>query len=145
LMAFYREHYKSSLSKRDNAAFIRDCLTNALEVKEYWESQGSLRGQQRAAVTEALHIVATSACGNDPVTYQRACEAIKEFAAGLTPGSNWISRMVFRLLPYRYAVECLHVCRSRLQFLSWFRRHRFAPCFPSTALPKRDDTRIVRP
>ncbi len=117
LMAFYREHAKSSLSKRNNTAFIRDCLTNALEVKEYWESQGSFSRRQRDAVRSALHTVAISACGNDPLTYQRACDAITEFAAGFTPGSNWISRMVFRLLPYRYAVACLHICRPRLRFL----------------------------
>jgi glycosyltransferase involved in cell wall biosynthesis len=117
LMAFYREHYRNSLSKRDNAAFVRDCLTNALEVRQYWERQGSLSVQQRDAVRDALHFVVMWACGNDPVTYQRACEAIQEFTAGFTPGANWISRMVFRLLPYRYAVECLHVCRSRGKFV----------------------------
>jgi glycosyltransferase involved in cell wall biosynthesis len=117
LMAYYRDHSGSSLSKRNNVAFIRDCLTNALEVKEYWESRGSLSGPQRNAVRDALHLVAMAACGNDPVTYQRACDVIREFTAGFTPGNNWISRMVFRLLPYRYAVACLHVGRSRGQFV----------------------------
>jgi glycosyltransferase involved in cell wall biosynthesis len=117
LMAFYRDHYRSSLSKRDNTAFVRDCLTNALEVKEYWERQGSFSGQQRNAVRSALHFVVMGACGKDPVTYQRACEAIAEFTPGFTPGANWISRTVFRLLPYRYAVQCLYVCRSRTKFV----------------------------
>lgn len=118
LMAFYRDHYRDSLSKRDRTAFVRDCLTNALEVKQWWEKQGNLNGRRRSALAAALHPVATAACGNDPVTYRRACEAMTEVSPRFTlSGGRRISKMVFRLLPYRHAVGCLHFCRSRLGFL----------------------------
>jgi glycosyltransferase involved in cell wall biosynthesis len=114
LAAFYREHHTSSLSKRDSAAFVRDCLTNALEMKEYWGKQGSVDARYRSAVAGVLHLVAVASCGHDPVTYERACEAMQEVSAGFRPpAQRWISRMIFRLLPYRYAVECLHFGRTR--------------------------------
>jgi hypothetical protein len=118
VMAFYREHRGGSLSKRNRTAFIRDCLTNVLEVKQWWESRGSLGVRQRAAVAAALHHVATAACGNDPPTCQRACETMREVCPHFRPADGRrLQKAAFRLLPYRHAVEWLHFCRSRLSFL----------------------------
>jgi glycosyltransferase involved in cell wall biosynthesis len=118
VMGFYREHRLGSLSKRNRTAFIRDCLTNVLEVIEWWESRGSFGERQREAAAAALHHVATVACEIDPPTYQRACETMRAVSPRfrLVRGRGF-EKAAFRFLPYQYAVEWMHFCRSRWALL----------------------------
>jgi hypothetical protein len=117
-MAFYRDHKGASLSKRDRMAFNRDCLTNVLEVKTWWEQRGSLSGRRREMVAALLHYVAHTTCGNDASTYQRACAAMMEFCPHFRlPSGSSFQKAAFRLLPYRHAVGWLHLCSSFWRFL----------------------------
>lgn len=116
LMAFYREHTTNSLSRRDQPAFVRDCLINALEVKQCWEERQPLSDSRRGALAEVLHYVATASCGKDAKTFDTACAALGEVAGRYTPmnGRN-LSKMVFQLLGYRRAVKFLFFCRSHVR------------------------------
>jgi len=116
LMASYRQHMANSLSHRDQPAFVRDCLTNALEVKQCWEERQPLSESKRAALTDVLHSVATASCGKDGRTFDTACAMLGEVARRYIPRNERnLSKMVFCLLGYRRAVQFLYFYRSRVR------------------------------
>ena len=113
LAAFYRTHSQGSLSQRNRAAFLRDCLLNAREVRALWEREGALTAEQRRAIAGAVHHVACSACGTYPAIFDQACAQISDVADSMIQQQGRsVSKWVYRLLGYRRAIKFLHFCHT---------------------------------
>lgn len=98
----YRTHAAGSVSTRSDAAFLRDCLTSAVEVRSWWEAEGGLSEAQRAALVVAFDYVARTSCGVDAECFAAACEQVRQVGGGQVPGRA-ATRWLARLLGYRRA------------------------------------------
>jgi glycosyltransferase involved in cell wall biosynthesis len=115
LMAFYRTHLQGSLSKRNRAAFLQDCLLNTREVRALWEQEGPLTAEQKSSIAGAFHHVACAAYGIHPAIFEQACAGVSEMADRMIPGhTRTISKWIYRLLGYRRAIAFFHFCRTQL-------------------------------
>jgi glycosyltransferase involved in cell wall biosynthesis len=87
LMAEYRVHQRDSVSTRSRTAFLRDCLCNALEVRDWWASRGQLDDERSRAVFGVLDMVATGSVTIDRGLFHEASDAIREM--GLKYAVAW--------------------------------------------------------
>jgi glycosyltransferase involved in cell wall biosynthesis len=99
----YRTHDRGSVSTRCGAAFLRDCLTSAVEVRRWWEAEGGLSERQRAALVGVFDYVARSSCGVDAACFAGACEQFEQVRAGGRVPGRAATRWLARLLGYRRA------------------------------------------
>ncbi len=81
----YRTHEAGSVSTRSSAAFLRDVLTSAVEVRRFWEAEGGLTAPRRAALVGVLDYVARVSCGLDAECFAAACEQFEQVRAGGPP------------------------------------------------------------
>jgi GT2 family glycosyltransferase len=96
--AYYRVHGDTSLSRRSSTAFVRDCLTNAVEVEGWWREHGGVSEQRRVALVKVYGGVARASFENDPNTFEIAYEALERLEPGYVPESPlhlaWASRFI---------------------------------------------------
>lgn len=103
IACLYRTHDAGSVSTRSAAAFLRDCLTSAVEVRRWWESEGGLTAAQRAALVSVLDYVARTSCGLDLECFAAACEQFEQVRAGGRVPGRAATRWLTKLLGYRRA------------------------------------------
>ena len=84
--ADYRDHLRSSLSKRDPVAFVRDVLQNACEIEQIWRANGELGADQISALTGAYDYAARSLLAADPTMF-KVCIAHLQALRTLQPFS----------------------------------------------------------
>jgi glycosyltransferase involved in cell wall biosynthesis len=119
VMAHYRVHESSSLSRRDPIAFVRDCLRNAREVEAWWRRLGELSPARRAALVKVYGYVARASFVSDRPTFDTAYGYLEELSPGYVPEAPRHLAAAARVLGYRRA-EALAVWYRRAKWL--FRR-----------------------
>lgn len=103
MMAYYRIHSSSSVSRRDTAAFVRDCLQNAIEIEEIWEKQGGISKDRRRALLKVYGYAARASFAKDRATFEAAYCALNRLKPGYAPDGPRNLAVVSRILGYRNA------------------------------------------
>jgi len=81
-MAYYRIHSQHSVSRRDPAAFIDDCLRSAREVEKWFLEHGGITAKRRAALIKVFEQVARATYENTPDTFETAYQALERLSPG---------------------------------------------------------------
>jgi hypothetical protein len=104
LCAYYRRQAgEASLSTRDPAGLVRDCLRNALEVEAWWRGHGGVTDERAAALVKVYGQVARGSYARDRPTFEAAYAALQRLAPGYVPSHPWHLSLAARLLGYRRA------------------------------------------
>src|ERR1039457_1192351 len=99
-MAYYRIHSHHSLSRRDPAAFIADCLRSAQEVEEWFQEHGGITVKRRAALIKVFEQVARATYENNPDTF----EALERLSpGGYVPSHPKHLALASKIIGYRSA------------------------------------------
>jgi glycosyltransferase involved in cell wall biosynthesis len=112
IMAYYRVHSKSSLSRRDSVAFARDCLQNAVEVESWWREHGGINQERKAALLQVYGYVGWTSFKKDRPTFASAHSALQRLEPGYIPFRNKILRVIYKRMGYGAAAL----------LASWYRR-----------------------
>jgi glycosyltransferase involved in cell wall biosynthesis len=103
-MAYYRIHSHHSLSRRDPAAFIADCLRSAQEVEEWFQEHGGITVKRRAALIKVFEQVARATYENNPDTFEVAFEALERLSpGGYVPSHPKHLALASKIIGYRSA------------------------------------------
>jgi hypothetical protein len=129
----YRTHVTGSVSTRSNTAFLRDCLTSAVEVRRWWEGEGGLSAAQRAALVGVLDYVARVSCGLDPECFAAACEQVEQVRAGGRVPGRAATRWLVGLLGYRRAHRVATPLRRFRRLVTGLVARRPSPEVPSAS------------
>jgi glycosyltransferase involved in cell wall biosynthesis len=125
LAAYYRVHNGGSVSTRDQRAFTRDCLRNAVDVEAWWREHGGLTADRRAALLQVYGHIARTSFGHDPPIFEHALAALEQLQPGYAPDRPWHLAVASRVMGYRRA-EALAVhyrgAKHRLRHLLAGRR-----------------------
>ena len=103
LMAYYRAHYKDSLSHRDSIGFVRDCLQNTIDVEKWWQGHEGINEERKNALLQSYGYIARVAFKKDKPTSEYAYTAINKLAPAYIPFGNKFLRLVCRHMGYRAA------------------------------------------
>ena len=103
VMAYYRVHASGSLSTRDHGAFVRDCLRNAVEVRDWWLRHGGLTDRRRRAIIEALGFIARGSYRVDASLFEEALGLLEEMNPGYVPSAPKRLALASRIFGYRGA------------------------------------------
>jgi len=104
IVAYYRVHSQSSLSRRDPAAFVADCFRNACEVEEWFHGHGGLTEKRRAALIRVFEQVARATYENNPDTFEAAYGALNRLSpGGYAPSHPKRLALAARIVGYRRA------------------------------------------
>jgi glycosyltransferase involved in cell wall biosynthesis len=118
VMAHYRVHPFSSLSRRDPIAFVRDCLRNANEVEAWWMEQGGLSPERRGALVKVYSYVARASFARDRLTFEDAYRRLEVLSPGYMPTDPWHLAAVAHIVGYRRAEAAAVWYRRVKRFLS---------------------------
>lgn len=103
-MAYYRIHSHHSLSRRDPAAFIADCLRSAQEVEEWFQEHGGITVKRRAALIKVFEQVARATYENNPDMFEVAFEALERLSpGGYVPSHPKHLALASKIIGYRSA------------------------------------------
>ena len=103
-MAYYRIHSHHSLSRRDPAAFIGDCLRSARDVEEWFQEHGGITVKRRAALIKVFEQVARATYENNPDTFEVAFEALERLSpGGYVPSHPKHLALASKIIGYRSA------------------------------------------
>lgn len=97
----YRTHPTGSVSTHSQTAFVQDCLTNALDVRDWLAARGELTQEQVADVVYVLDHVARAAVGIDMATFETACREIVPYLKQAPPPARRAVRWLTQLIGYR--------------------------------------------
>lgn len=113
-LARYRNHARDSLSKRSRAAFHRDCLTNAMEVYDWWKSHGRLDAVRKTAALDMACSAVNTPSEIDPALSASACDFIFRIAPDYVPGNPGPTQHLIRWFGFRRGLQIAQAKR-RLQ------------------------------
>jgi glycosyltransferase involved in cell wall biosynthesis len=103
-MAYYRIHSQQSLSRRDPAAFINDCLQSAREVEEWFLEHGGITAKRRVALIKVFEQVARTTYENIPDTFEVAYQALERLSpGGYVPSHPKHLALASKIVGYRQA------------------------------------------
>jgi glycosyltransferase involved in cell wall biosynthesis len=112
LMAEYRVHQCGSVSTRSRAAFLIDCLRNALEVGDWWAARGQLERKQQQAVLGVLDMVANASLAlGDRSLFDQACVAVTLRKYQCPPEWPLAKRTAIGIFGYRPSLTAAHYLR----------------------------------
>lgn len=77
VLADYREHRSTSLSKRDPVAFQRDVFVNAVQIESQWRLQGGLSPARIEALCESYCYCAQKLFWTNKGLFEQACERLE--------------------------------------------------------------------
>ena len=103
IMGFYRDQSFGSVSSRDSVGFVRDCLTNAVEVENWWERHGGVDEERTKALLQVYGYVARASFERDKRTFESAYQALERLQPGFIPPAPRHLNLASRLLGYRKA------------------------------------------
>jgi glycosyltransferase involved in cell wall biosynthesis len=98
--ALYRVHTSGSVSTRDPIAFVRDCLTNAQEVEQWWRAHGGLDGERQNALQKVYQYTARASFEHDKTTFVAACQMLEHLDPHFVPPGPWHFALAARFLGY---------------------------------------------
>jgi hypothetical protein len=99
-MAYYRQHSKGSLSRRDSLAFVRDCLQNATQVEFWWQEHGGIKEERKTALLQVYDYVSWESFNKDKPTFAKAFSALQRLQPGYIPFRNKILRFIYTHMGY---------------------------------------------
>jgi glycosyltransferase involved in cell wall biosynthesis len=108
---FYRQH-ASSLSRRDQRAFIEGCVRNARMVERYWHSKQALTILQINVLTNIYFQATRHFAGYDWTAFEAMMQQIEQLNPQFLPPAPRMLRMMSRVVGYR-----------RAEKLAWRYRH----------------------
>ncbi len=111
VLAAYREARSDSLSQRNRAQFLHDCLLNAEQILERWQALGSLGEPRRVAVAACFDFVARGLFVRDPAGFERAYSGLKQINAITDHAWPRIAKRLKRVLGVRAATAALRALR----------------------------------
>lgn len=103
LAAYYRKTGENSLSRRDSAAFIRECFANARSVEALWQAHDRLAAEHRQALLHAYFYAARASYAKDNETFNAAAAALARLQPGFLPPGPAGLRQLSRWIGYRNA------------------------------------------
>lgn len=77
VLADYREHRSTSLSKRDRAAFKRDIFVNAVQTESHWRANGGLSPARIEALGEVYRHCARVHFWTNKELFEQACKRLE--------------------------------------------------------------------
>lgn len=83
--AEYRVHRRNSLSRHDPCAFLRDLLTNACQVRTWWESRGGITPDRQKALLRVYGYIARAAFGTYPEMFEKTYGIIHSLDSRYVP------------------------------------------------------------
>jgi glycosyltransferase involved in cell wall biosynthesis len=98
--ALYRVHSAGSVSTRDPIAFVRDCLTNAQEVEQWWRERDGLDGERQNALQMVYQYTARASFERDKTTFVAACQRLAHLNPHYVPAGPWHFALAARFLGY---------------------------------------------
>ena len=103
-VAYYRIHSQGSVSRRDPAAFINDCLRSAREVEKWFLEHGGISAKRRAALIKVFEQVARATYENIPDTFETAYQALERLSpGGYMPSHPRHLALAAKIVGYRHA------------------------------------------
>jgi glycosyltransferase involved in cell wall biosynthesis len=111
VMALYREHGPSSLSRRDPVAFVRDVYANAIEVERWWLEHGGLSDVRVQSLADCYGYVARSCYARDKETFEMSYADLMRIAPNYVPRQPRYFAAACRLLGYRNAEAAASIYR----------------------------------
>lgn len=117
IMAYYRVHFSTSVSRKDPIGFIRDCLRNAIEIEEWWQGHGGINEERKKALLKVYGYIAKASFKKDRQTFEVAYRALNSLSPGYIPAGSRVLRLLSQLLGYRRA--------ESIAF--WYRRIKAIP------------------
>ena len=103
LMAYYRVHYRDSLSRRDSVGFFRDCLRNVIEVEEWWRKYEGIDVERKNALLQVYGYIARETFKKDKPTFEYAYTALNKLQPDYIPYRNKLLRLVCKRMGHRKA------------------------------------------
>ena len=112
VMAYYRQHGQTSLSRRNAIAFVRDIYANTLEVEQWWRTHGGLEDRRRDLIVKGLAYVARATYAKDAPTFEAALADLERVCPGYVPPGPASFRLASSILGYRRAEALAHATRG---------------------------------
>lgn len=94
----YRMH--GNQISRNRAAFARDCLTNAVQVQEWWRLHGGISPERRAALVQVYGDIARMSYSVTRATFWDAYRALLELQPDYIPSTPRELKWAARVLGY---------------------------------------------
>jgi glycosyltransferase involved in cell wall biosynthesis len=103
VVARYRVHSSGSVSTGDSRVFVRDCLTNAVQVEQWWRDHGGITDARKHALVQAYGYVARSSFERDRPIFEAAFSHICRLEPRYIPPSPRHLSLASRAVGYRHA------------------------------------------
>ena len=100
---YYRQVHGTSLSQRDQRAFIEGCLRNAALAEDYWRSQGDLTPAQTETLIGVYFQGARFFAAVDHLRFAQLAAKLESFHAPFIPAGPAHLRLASQLLGYSRA------------------------------------------
>lgn len=112
LGAYYREHKRASLSRKNSQAFIQDCFLNATQVHNLWEKTNNLDNDHRSALLKVYGYIARASFEGDKGTFLKALKLIRKIDPKYIPREPLLLSLLSRLIGYENAESAALVYRK---------------------------------
>lgn len=115
LMAQYRDGQKGSLSKRNETAFVRDCVINAQDICQIWRTEFKKNPQKKKAIIDVLRHGINRLSILDNQMAKKAIDYLLEVEPNYIPEEKGILRTLSKLIGYRNAESIAGLKRKFLK------------------------------
>ncbi|RZK49211.1 MAG: glycosyltransferase family 2 protein [Pedobacter sp.] len=111
LMALYREGQSQSLSQKNDLAFVKDVLTNCLEIYDHWKSDINTTSKKRKALITVLRYCINQLSSLNKELFHDALEQLLRIDPHYIPEEKGILRMMSQLIGYKNAEKLAAIKR----------------------------------
>ncbi len=115
LMAQYRDGQQDSLSKRNEAAFVKDCFINAKDIYEVWKNDFNKYPLKKKAIIEVLRHGVNRLSVLDKSFAKQAIDLLLQIDPNYIPEEKGLLRSLSKLVGYRNAEAVAGLKRKLLK------------------------------
>ncbi|SFG93120.1 glycosyltransferase family 2 protein [Pedobacter insulae] len=115
LMAQYRDGQQNSLSKRNDTAFVKDCVMNARDISQIWEADFGNNPLKKKAVIDVLRHGINRLTLLDNHTAQQAIDFLLQIEPNYIPEEKGLLRYISKLIGYKNAEGIARIKRKLLE------------------------------
>ncbi len=112
LMAQYRDGQQASLSRRNEVAFLKDCLTNAKDVYHIWRNDFDENPSKKLAIIDVLRHVINRLTTLDKKSAELAIDFLLEIEPNYVPSKFGLLQILSKSLGYRNAEKIAAIKRK---------------------------------